>query len=146
MLALLAYIAVACAVWIVAATLMISRRTRMLGKKIALSMAGTFPGMIVSQLLVLPFAGLFLVSMGGTFKLLEPTGITETVLFILTLLGSGGLFGAASLFGCYLDWRIVWEQMTGRSVRTLLNAQPLVGSSIRFLTAKFPILESFLPA
>ena len=51
LLALIVYVAVACAVWMVAIVLAFSRRRRALAKKIAAGMAGSFPGVFIFQLI-----------------------------------------------------------------------------------------------
>jgi hypothetical protein len=145
LLALTTYCAVACAVWVIAAVLTIPQRTRPLGKKIAFSMAGSFPGVFLFQLLAAPLAGFILVSIGGIIWIIQPTDSAETVLFVLLLLGTVGLIAVASLLGFYAGWRIVWEWTAGRPVQTFLLKDPVLGPVIRFLLTKFPIVESVLP-
>ena len=73
-MALMVYIAIACAVWFVAVVLAFPRRTREFARRIAAGMAGSFPGVFLFQFIAAPLAGLFLLLFGGIFWAFRPAG------------------------------------------------------------------------
>ncbi len=116
-LAALIYVAVACIVWLTAMILAIPGRTRLFAFKMAAGMAGTFPGIIVSQILFVP-----------------PAILAITVLALLSLF----LFEENSLPADYLcDSRPRGRSL---SVRDIL---PIAfGSAFSYLPSIHSILET----
>ena len=143
-MALMLYIAAACVVWFVAVLLAIPRRTRALAKRIAAGMAGSFPGVFLFQVISAPMVALFLLMFAAIFAVFRPTGSWEVACFTGLFLGTVGLVAAASLLGFYAGWRIAWELAAGRSARTFLSADPVIGPIVRFLTRRLPFLERVL--
>jgi hypothetical protein len=139
-LALAAYITVACAVWGLALVLSFSARTRVLGKKIAAGMAGSFPGVFLFQILSAPFLGLVLLTVGGISHFVRPPDgvIVLLALFIVSIPA------VASLLGFYTGWRVAWELAAGRSVRAFLQTDRILGPAVRFLRRRLPFLARVL--
>jgi len=147
LLALLVYLALACAVWMVAIVLAFSRRRRALAKKIAAGMAGSFPGVFMFQLISAPLVGGILLTIAGIAQLGEPP---ESISVFLQLFG---LFLAlfiiaiptvASSLGFYTGWRVAWEVAAGRSAREFLHTDRVVGPLVRFLRMRLPFLARVL--
>jgi hypothetical protein len=139
-LALMAYIAVACVVWSMAIVLAFPRRTRTLAKKIAAGMAGSFPGVFLFQLLSAPFLALVLLTIGGISHFFRPPDIIiiALVLFIVSIPT------VASVLGFYTGWRVAWELAAGRSARKFLEADRILGPAVRFLRKRMPFLARVL--
>jgi hypothetical protein len=139
-LALTAYIAVACAVWCVAIVLALPRRTRALAKKIAAGMAGSFPGVFLFQFLSAPFLAFVLLTIGGISYFFRPPDVINILLALFII----SIPAAASLLGFYTGWRVAWELAAGRSARAFLEADRLLGPAVRFLRKRFPFLGRVL--
>ncbi len=137
---LILYVAVACVVWIVAAVLAIPHRTRMLAKKIAVGMAGSFPGVFIFQLLSAPLLALVLLIVGVLSRLFR----TPDVLIIVFALCILSVPAVASLLGFYAGWRVAWELAAGRSAREFLAKDRAVGPLLRFLRRGLPFLGRVL--
>jgi hypothetical protein len=104
-LALTAYVAVACVVWSIAIVLAFPRRTRALAKKIAAGMAGSFPGVFLFQLLSAPLLALVLLTIGGISYFFRPPDIVIIVMVLFIV----SIPTVASLLGFYTGWRVAWE-------------------------------------
>jgi hypothetical protein len=139
-LALTAYIAVACIVWSIAIVLAFPRRTRILAKKIAAGMAGSFPGVFLFQLLSAPLLALVLLTIGGISHFFRPPDIIIIVLVLFIV----SIPTVASLLGFYTGWRVAWELAAGRSARTFLEADRILGPAVRFLRKRVPFLARVL--
>jgi hypothetical protein len=139
-LALMAYIGVACVVWGVAIVLAVPPRTRTLSKKIAAGMAGSFPGVFIFQLVSAPLVALALLIIGGISILFRP----PNVLIILSLLFIISIPVIASLLGFYAGWRVAWELAAGRPARAFLARDRLLGPVVRFLRRRLPFLAKVL--
>jgi hypothetical protein len=142
--ALMAYIAIACAVWFVAVVLAFPRRTRKFAKRIAAGMAGSFPGVFLFQLLSAPLAVVVLLLFGEIFSVFKPAGGWEDICFIGLFLGTVGLVAVMSLLGFYTGWRVAWELAAGRSARAFLVTDRVLGPVVRFLRKRLPFLERVL--
>ena len=139
-LALMAYIVVACAVWFVAIILAFPPRTRALAKKIAAGMAGSFPGVFLFQVICAPLVALVLFTIGGIAHFFQPPG----VVLVLLLLFVVSIPTSASLLGFYTGWRVAWELAAGRSARTFLETDRVLGPAVRFLRSRLPFLGRML--
>ncbi|HEY2330109.1 MAG TPA: hypothetical protein VGI63_09900 [Verrucomicrobiae bacterium] len=136
----MAYIAAACAVWLVAIILAIPQRTRTLAKKIAAGMAGSFPGVFLFQLLAAPPFVLFLLVIAGISHFFRPPDIL--IIFLALFIIS--IPAIASLLGFYAGWRVAWELAAGRSAREFLVTDRVLGPVVRFLRRRLPFLERVL--
>ena len=139
-MALMVYVAIACAVWCVALVLAFPRSTRVLAKKIAAGMAGSFPGVFLFQLLSAPLIALALVSVGGIAHLLRPPDVVIVLLALFIVC----IPAVASLLGFYTGWRVAWGLAAGRSAREFLEADRVLGPFVRFLRKRFSFFERVL--
>jgi asparagine N-glycosylation enzyme membrane subunit Stt3 len=140
MIAAMVYAAVACVVWFTALVLAIPRRTRPLAGKIAAGMAGTFPGVLVFLCLSAPIAVVALVVAGLTSRYIHPL---DTVM-PLFLFGVMSILVIAAILGFYTGWRFAWQLLSGRSARSSLESDPIIGAGVRFLNKRFPALAKAL--
>jgi hypothetical protein len=138
--ALMIYVAAACAVWGVAVVLAIPRRIRTLAKRIAAGMAGSFPGVFFFQLLSTPLAALVLLTVGDIFHFFRPPDIVIVLLFPIIL----SIPTVASLLGFYTGWRVAWEWASDRSVHTFLEADRMLGPCVRFVRKRLPFFARVL--
>jgi hypothetical protein len=145
-MALMAYIAIACAVWLVAVVLAFPRRTRDLAKRIAAGMAGSFPGVFLFQLLSVPLFALYFLLIWCIAWLIPPRdgSITSDSLIVTLIFISFGIMAIMSLLGFYTGWRVAWELAAGRSARAFLVADRVLGPAVRFLRKRLPFLERVL--
>ena len=139
-LALMVYIAAACAVWIVAIVLAFSPRTRALAKKIAAAMAGSFPGVFLLQLVSAPLLAVILLTIAGISHFFRPPDVIIIVLALFII----SIPAVASLLGFYTGWRVAWELAAGRSAREFLQTDRVLGPIVRFLRRRLPFLERVL--
>ena len=139
-LALMVYVAAACAVWMVAIVLAFSPRTRALAKKIAAGMAGSFPGVFLFQLISAPLLAVMLLTIAGISHFLRPPDVIIIVLALFII----SIPALASLLGFYTGWRVAWELAAGRSAREFLQADRVLGPVVRFLRRRLPFLERVL--
>lgn len=143
-MALMGYIAVACAVWLVAALLAVPQRTRALAKRIAAGMAGSFPGVFLFQLFSVPIVAFVLLLIGGIFWLFHPRDTGATLLIVSLALLTFGIVAIASLLGFYTGWRVAWELAAGRPARAFLTTDRVLGPVVRFLHQRLPFLQRLL--
>lgn len=139
-LALMMYIAGACAVWFAALVLAFPESTRPLAKKIAAGMAGSFPGVFLFQILVAPPFALLLLAVAGIAHFYRPPDVL-IIIFAFIMISIPAL---ASLLGFYAGWRMGWELAAGRSAREFLAADRMLGPAVRFLRRRLPVTERFL--
>src|SRR6266852_3654219 len=139
-LALIVYIAAACAVWIVAIVLAFPQRTRALAKKIAAGMAGSFPGVFLFQLISAPLLAVMLLTIAGISHFLRPPDVIIIVLALFII----SIPAVASLLGFYTGWRVAWELAAGRSAREFLRSDRVIGPVVRLLRRRLPFLERVL--
>lgn len=78
MVALMAWIFIALVVWCIAAVLAMFRERRHTAKRLALAMAGTFPGVLMYQLLVAPVLATLLLGAHFAWKAVEPGPSSHT--------------------------------------------------------------------
>ena len=141
LLALMVYVAIACAVWMVAIVLAFSHRRRALAKKIAAGMAGSFPGVFIFQLISAIPVALILLTIAGIPHFGQPPDIIIAILAPLMVLFIICIPAVASLLGFYAGWRVAWELAAGRSAREFLQADRVLGPVVRFLRRRLPFLE-----
>jgi hypothetical protein len=139
-LGLMVYFAAACAVWSVAIVLAFPQRTRVLAKKIAAGMAGSFPGVFLFQLISAPLIAVLLLSIAGISHFFRPPDVIIIVLALFSI----SIPAVASLLGFYTGWRVAWELAAGRSAREFLHSDRVVGPVVRFLRRRLPFLERVL--
>lgn len=139
-MAMMAYIAIACAVWFVAVVLAFPRRTRALAKKIAAGMAGSFPGVILFQLISAPLFGLNLLLIFGISHFFRPADVIIIFLALFII----AIPAVASLLGFYTGWRVAWELAAGRSAREFLRTDRILAPVVSFLRRRVPILVGWL--
>jgi hypothetical protein len=138
------YVAVACAVWMVAILLAFSRRKRALAKKIAADMAGSFPGVFIFQFIsALPVA-LILLTIFSISHLGQPPDAIIAILAPSLVLFIIGIPTLASLIGFYAGWRVAWELAAGRSARGFLQTDRVLGPTVRLLCRRLPFLKRAL--
>ena len=143
-LALMGYLAVACAVWLVAVVLAVPKQTRALATRRAAGMAGSFPGVFLFQLLTAPVVAFVLLFIGGIFWLFHPGDVVAGVLIIVLAFLTFGIVAIASLLGFYAGWRAAWEFADGRSVRAFFSGDRLLGPVVRVLRRRLPVLQKVL--
>ena len=147
LLALIVYVAVACAVWLVALILAFSRHRRVLAKKIAAGMAGSFPGVFLFQLISAPLVALILLTVAGVSHFGQPPDSIIDLLapfILLFVLFIIAIPTVASLLGFYAGWRVAWELASGRSGREFLRTDRILAPIVRFLCRKLTIFNSWL--
>jgi hypothetical protein len=124
LLVLTLYLGVAVAAWIGCALAALDPARRRTARRVALSIAATFPGVFLCQALVFP---LFVACVGTA---LVGSGLLESanhasasaavgVSFILLALA---LVLFASLYGFFLGWRIAWDVSGGAHIPHALDA------------------------
>ena len=143
-LALMGYLAVACAVWLFAVVLAGPRQTGALAKRLAAGMAGSFPGVFLFQLLTAPIVAFVLLFVGGIIWLFHPSDAIAGVLIVALALFTFGIVTIASLLGFYVGWRAVWEFAAGLSVRAFVSGDRLLGPVVRVLRRRRPVLQRVL--
>jgi|GEM_PF-4657400 len=139
-LALMVYFAAACAVWMVAIFLAFSPRTRALAKKIAAGMAGSFPGVLLFQLISAPLFGLILLAIFGISHFFRPPDVIIIFLALFII----AIPAVASLLGFYTGWRVAWELAAGRSAREFLRTDRILAPVVSFLCRRLPFVEGWL--
>jgi hypothetical protein len=139
-LALMLYVAVACAVWSVAIVLAFPQRTRVFAKKIAAGMAGSFPGVFLFQLISAPLLAVILLTIAGISHFFRPPDVIIIVLALFII----AIPAVASLLGFYIGWRVAWELAAGRSVREFLRTDRVLAPVVHFLHRRLPFLEGWL--
>lgn len=125
--AMTAYLAVACAVWMLALLLSLFPATRAFAKRSAAGVAGSFPGLLLSQLLCAPVVGGVLLLFKDVIGLerLSDAG-RDAVAFsavIVPALAAGWSFVAG--------WRAAWAWAAGRSWRLSLETDWVFGPLLR---------------
>ena len=143
-LALMAYLSVACVVWVMSIILALSARTRPLAKKIAAGMAGSFPGVFMFQIIAAPFVALILLPVIGVLQFFHPPDFVVVFVSIPFVVFLISIPLIASLLGFYTGWRLAWELAGGGSVRECLRRDRVLAPMIRFLIRNFPTLEGWL--
>lgn len=141
LMVLMCYLAVACAVWLLALILAVRRQSRPLAKQLAAGMAGSFPGVFLFQILAAPVAASVLLLTGGIFALFHPGDTGKLLLILAMALIVFGIIAVASLLGFYAGWRAGWEFAAGRSVRALFGNDRLLGPIVRAVRNRLPVLE-----
>lgn len=123
LMAFMIWMALAVLVWLVAGVLFFARRTRPVGRSLALAMAGTFPGVFLFQLLAAPVVILILVAMHVLWKAAEPGASAATdnpVVIAGSIVGAflaSGIVLGVSVAGFCEGWRIGWTYGQGRGLR-----------------------------
>ena len=143
-LALMAYLAFACVVWLVAALLALHHRTRALAKRLAAGMAVSFPGVFAFQLFAAPFVVGIVLVISTAFWIFQPAEAAAAMLIVVLALLSLSIVAGASLFGFYAGWRCGWEFAAGRPVRALLSSDRVLAPVARALINQLPGLRRFL--
>ena len=145
-MALMVFIAIACAVLFVAAVLAFPRRTRKLAKRITAGMAGSLLGVFLFQLLSVPlFALYFLVIWCIAWGFSPKDGRITSDILIITLIFIGiGIMAFMSLLRFYTGWRVAWELVDDRSAREFLQKDRVLGPVVRFLQTRLSILGRLL--
>jgi hypothetical protein len=130
LLAVVTWAAFACVVWIVAAVMLITPRTKRFAKPLCWAMAGTFPFVLAYQFLAVPIVAVVLLS-GWTFwKLLEPGSPSLTTNPVVIVASISVAFIAVatiltmSLAGFYDGWKTGWKCGQGENLRDALSKAP----------------------
>jgi hypothetical protein len=118
-MALLAYLALACVVWALAIVLAVPRETRPIAVRLAAGMAGSFPGVVLFQLLSVLIVAPILLAAGLITRVTARGGWIDAAMVGLAVMALA-IFALASLAGFYVGWRAGWEIAAGRSARVLL--------------------------
>ena len=125
------WVLMAVAVWIVAAVLFLLPRQRQTGRQLAAAMAGTFPGVLIYQLLATPIVVAVLGAAWFLWRTLEPGSatVTSNPLVIMAWIVSAGLAFVVvvtmSLTGFWEGWRVGWAFGAGKDVRSVVRSGPL---------------------
>jgi hypothetical protein len=135
-LALVLYVWGACALWVGCAVLALVPKTREIARRAALSMVATFPGVFLAQGLVAPVVatwfvlGLLLVRLIDAGPTLEsPVAIAATIIVLLVALAA---VTAASLYGFYVGWMVMWRITGGVSRDAALRAHRPLARLLRW--------------
>jgi hypothetical protein len=124
------WLALACIVWTAGGVMLLSPRTRRLSRPLCLAMAGTFPFVLVYQVLAAPVVAIVLIVGWALWKLLEPgsSSMTQNPVVIAVSIGvvffSFALMLTASLAGFYDGWFIGWKCGGGHKFRYALSEAP----------------------
>jgi hypothetical protein len=125
-LALMFWGLIALVVWCVAGALALSAQRRSTAKRMALAMAGTFPGVLGYQLLVAPVIAVLLLVAYLVWKAVEPGLSSHTenpvviVAWISVALVAFALAAGVSVVGFLDGWRTGWAVGAGTSSRAAL--------------------------
>jgi hypothetical protein len=129
-LAIIVWIPATVLLWMVAGILALFKKTRLFAKSITLSMAGTFPGVFVFQLLVLPIVAIFLFAAIGIEKTYrvgfnsDPSNNIKAAIGVPLFLIIFFLMLGASVIGFYDGWRIGWRMGQGKRFREAMIGGP----------------------
>jgi hypothetical protein len=135
---LIGHVAAALAVWLTAAGLSLFPRRRLLAKSLALAMAGTFPGVLVFQILAAPICALALIA----YRVSPRSSAFDAV----WMAGVWGSILLATLLGFRVGWRIGWRFGQGVQLRIALGTDPVVGRVAIKVSRRWPALGRLLGA
>jgi hypothetical protein len=130
MLALGLWLCIAAFVWAAAIISLIIPATRQWAGPLASAMVGTFPGVLLAQVITLPLAaclfgiGLLAVHLAELGAGQATTNLVTIRLTIAVILGDAFLIGAMSLLGFCEGWRAGWLLAKGRRVRHIMASGP----------------------
>ena len=126
LLALLLYLLVAAAVWLGCAVLALGAQTRRRAWRTALSMAATFPSVLLAQVTAAPIILAWLALGLAGVRLIDPksslTSLPAIVVALTVMLAAVGGFALASLYGFYVGWSVAWRLSGGVSASAALRA------------------------
>jgi len=126
--ALFLYILVAMGVWTATCFLALHSRTRSLAGRLALGMAGSFPGVFLAQIATGPLV-IVMILLGMVMDgLLKASGDVAIPVALIGMV----LFAAASLVGFCTGWRIAWRWASGRSLWEAVVSDPWFGACVRW--------------
>jgi hypothetical protein len=117
----------ACLVWLAAALMSPWRRARPTARSLGLAMAGTFPAVLLYQMLAAPIVLAILFTVWLFWKVVEPgpsTVATSGVVIVVSFVGAISAFTvvlAMSLVGFYEGWRIGWACGKGQRLREVID-------------------------
>jgi len=130
--ALVIWVFLAAVVWLTTGLMMVTSRTRVFSRPLCFAMAGTFPFVLIYQLIAAPIVAVMLCIAFVVWRILEPGGstVTENPLVIgtsiIAVFVSFGVILIMSLAGFYEGWRIGWAFANGRRFRDVFNDGPTV--------------------
>lgn len=125
------WVLLALAAWTVAAVLSLSSRRRKMGLQLAAAMAGTFPGVLIYQLLAAPIVAAVLGAAWLVWKMLESPSstVTSSPLVIASSTVSVGLVFIVvvimSVTGFWEGWRLGWAFAAGKGFWSVVRTGPL---------------------
>ena len=127
---LCAYLAISVLIFLVAGILSAFKATRRLGIRIAAGALLSFPGMILFQIIVFPFAIIAMLSAGACFWLLGSCQELRQYIEISFLLLSVCIFAAGSAFGIYFGYRTAWIVFGGAPWGSVMRSDYVVAFAV----------------
>jgi hypothetical protein len=130
LMALVLWVTLAVAVWLVSGVLLLLPRKRNSGLRLASAMAGTFPAVIAYQIIAAPIILTLLLTSNFVCKIIEPRTESTTenpaVIFIsiVALLLSFAIAAGMSLTGFCEGWRTGWLMASGEGLISALKYGP----------------------
>lgn len=125
-LPLVCHLTLSLVLWAFALGLLIVRRTRSLGKHLALAVAGTFPVSWGFHLLSFPIV-VGVVLLASLFS--SQSGIAETLCIAVVWVS----VVAVSVIGFVVGWRTGWRCADGLPVRAAVAMDPILGRIMAWL-------------
>jgi hypothetical protein len=129
-MALVLWVTLAVAVWLVSGVLLLFPRKRNTGLRLASAMAGTFPAVFACQIIAAPIILALLLTLNFVCKIIEPGTATTTenpaVIFvsIVTVLLSFAIAAGMSFTGFWEGWRTGWLMAGGEGLISALKRGP----------------------
>lgn len=107
--------------------------TRLTGIRVATGALFSLPGMLIFQVVSLPFVVLALLPAAVFFSVIDPNEGWQVMVGIPILLLAIGVFAAASAYGIYFGYRTAWSVCGGTPWRTAVRSDKIVGMFFRAL-------------
>ncbi|MBN8246849.1 MAG: hypothetical protein J0L84_05330 [Verrucomicrobia bacterium] len=123
------YLMVAMGVWIACCILALHSRTRPLAVRLAVGMAGSFPGVFLAQMVTGPPIIVMVILgmvMGGLLK--DDGGVAIGCALIGMV-----VFASASLVGFCTGWALAWRVASGRSLWDAVVLDSWFGAGLQWL-------------
>ena len=124
------WLCLACVVWLASFCLLVAPVTRSMGKRLALAMVATFPGVFAFQLLASPIIVCTVAATVFAATIIDPSRSSDTTNPTMIAVTAAGLLLAlsiaagASLLGFWEGWRVGWICAQGRSWREVIGQGP----------------------
>ncbi len=142
--ALTGYVALSVCALAIAAVLAVVPPTRSFAKKLAAGVCGSFPGVFLFQVLVVPIVMLLLLLVMAISAILPQGGNAQGVVVVGLAFLIFFIFAGASLAGFYTGFWLAWDFAAGRPPRDLLKNDTVIGPVVRLVGRHISLVRRIL--